>query len=155
MSFLEDLQNRRDRARDRVESLRLALAEAEKEFESWTAAVFLEERTQTQTPSPLVFGDNSGTLIMAPQHDLDVQNISFSPEEVRSKRGVLLGYFRSVNRALQARELEKLVKPAMSRASLYSMLRVLETEGIIGRDDKRRYVLKKTDEKEAPMKEAS
>lgn len=150
MEFLETLRIRKERAGERVRSLRRSLAEAEEELKFWTKAVALEERPNTQP------ADQSNVETEAREGarpNLESQKVSLNPEDTLSKRGVLLGYLRSLDRPIPGGELTRLVEPVMSRASMYLALRLLEAEGLARKDEKKRYYLTRTNDKEAPSVE--
>lgn len=105
-SFLVTLKSRREAARLRVEA-------AEADFRKWSDAVELEERGEYDA------SEGEATQRLA----------TLTLDSVRRKEDILRTALRTAGRPLKPTEILEMVKPAMSRASVYLLANQLKENG--------------------------
>lgn len=114
--FLDTLKTRRDAARERLTEARKNVAAAEAEFKKWSDAFDLEQRSTGQNPT-----DGGGEAIERLK--------TLTIDSVRRKEDILRTALREAKRPLKPSEILKMVKPALSRSSVYYLVNILRASG--------------------------
>src|SRR2546428_6693918 len=110
-NFLETLKSRREAARLRLEVARQNLDAAEANVRKWSDAVELEEHDANRNEQAT---EQLRTLTI---------------DSVRRKEDILRAALRTAGRPLRPSEILKMVKPAMSRASVYLLVKQMKAAG--------------------------
>jgi hypothetical protein len=116
--FLDVLKDRRDNAKQRMTAALRAAEAAEADWKLWDAAVKQEEQSQTSSAVD--------TLDDAPP---DWKNINLTLANVRRKGDILKNALRASSKSMTTSELVKAVSPAVSRASVYSLVKKMIQTG--------------------------
>jgi hypothetical protein len=117
VDFLQTLMARRETARQRLEEARKIVTAAEAELRKWSDAVELEQRATGKSPASYV--DDGATA----------QLLTLTLDSVRRKGDILRAAMRSAKRPLKPSEILKLVKPALSRSSVYYLVNQMKESG--------------------------
>ncbi len=115
-SFLDTLKSRREAARERLVAARNSVAAAEAEFKKWSDAVDLEQQSTGQNPT----NPDGGAIEKLKTLTID---------SVRRKEDILRAALRAAERPLKPSEILKMVKPALSRSSVYYLVNILRASG--------------------------
>jgi hypothetical protein len=134
--FLKMLTSRRDAAKKRIEAARKELADAEAELVAWSQAVALEERTGLDVTGERS-GDNGDTK----------GPMMLSADNVRTKEDILLSYLKAALQPLKISDIVEMVRPAVSRSSVYRLLETMEKNGTVYLDAEGKYHLNEREEK--------
>jgi hypothetical protein len=115
-SFLDTLRARREAARKRVADAHQAVASAEAELRKWADAVLLEEKSSAA---------NQGSETGSATEQLMVLTL----DSVRRREDILRAAMRTAKKPLRPSEILKLVKPALSRSSVYLLINQMRDSG--------------------------
>jgi hypothetical protein len=116
--FLETLKSRREAARQRLEAARRSVAAAEADLRKWSDAVELEQQASGGSRAS---GNGRATE----------QLLTLTLDSVRRKGDILRTAMRTAEKPLKPSEILKLVKPALSRSSVYYLVNQMKKSGEI------------------------
>ena len=126
--FLKMLKNRREAARQRLEEARQSVVDAEDVLRKWDDAIRLELH------SPGSGGASRNGRVAEPAFTLTL-------ESVRTKRDILRNALRTAPGPLKPIEIFGMVRPVMSRASVYLLLGQMKEDGEVEEVD-RKFILR-------------
>jgi len=132
MSLAALLRERIKESRERIELHRDAIAREESNLNRWEDALALEIETQEPDTARLHYLPQTITLT-----------------EARSKEAILKRFLGEAENGLTSAQLEKLIRPAVSRAQMFVLLKRMKTDGTIVQNETGHYSLAKDKEKEA------
>jgi CRP-like cAMP-binding protein len=112
--FLDMLKSRREAARERLADARKSVVAAEAEVKKWSDAVDLELRSTGQSSKDEDAIEKLKTLTI---------------DSVRRKEDIFRAALRQAKRPLKPAEILKMVKPALSRSSVYTLVNILRASG--------------------------
>jgi hypothetical protein len=132
MSLAALLRERIKESSERIEFHRDAIAREESNLKRWEDALALEIETQ----------------------DPDTVSRQYLPQtitltEARSKESILKRFLGQTENGLASAQLEKLIRPAVSRAQMFVLLKRMKADGTIVQNESGHYSLAKDKEKEA------
>jgi len=134
--FLETLKSRREAAKRKLDSARQLVTSAEEEVAMWDSAVRTEESARVSQVVDAL-DDSAGNLLVldAPHHAL-----ALSLTDVRRKSDILKNALRAGS-ALKIGDLAKRVAPAVSKSSVYALVKQMIADGVLTQDPEGRVSL--------------